>query len=591
MNRSRRVLSFSQAPRFTDSPLQLFVIIALTVLTVLALHAFRTYDDNRLTSWDWVFRVISIRSIVLLLVPGGLAAAALARSQVPGRYPGFFLFALSFAAAALFWREPEVIVDASRYFTQAKHLELYGAGYFLREWGKGIEAWTDLPLMPFVFGSIFRYVGEARIYVQTATTLLFSFTVLLTYLTGKALWDEETGFFGGMFMLGIPYIFTQVPLMMIDTSAMFFLALAVFAFIIALERGGLRVPAAAAAICLAVFSKYSLLPMLSLLFVIAAVRLFQAYRNADAAAMKSCCLRAGATILASACAAGVAMFLKSDVLLSQVRLLLDFQKPGLGRWGESYISTFLFQVHPVITVLAAFSVYIAWKKKDPKYLATIWLMLLIVALRIKRSRYAIVAFPTFSLMAAYGLNALGDRGLKRCIVFSSVVCSLTVGVFAYLPFLQQTSAQNLQLAGGFINTLPARDVEVITLPRKGDDVNIAVSVPLLDIYAGKRICFDYGPAAPGSYAPPPEKIAVSPLRFTWEYKNPDYYTGGACRAFGPSGDRSAAAPGTVLAIIAGEAVDAFPEAVALKVKKYGKSKSFSISDDFFYHQTLVTVYY
>ncbi|MBF0560304.1 MAG: hypothetical protein HQL08_16160, partial [Nitrospirae bacterium] len=168
---------------------QFIVVFTLTILTVLVLYAFRAFDDNRLVSWDWVFSVMSIRRILLLLIPGSIAVLVFSKSQMPGDYPVPFLFALSFAAAALFWREPEMIVDASRYFTQAKHLELYGADFFLRQWGKTFEAWTDLPLMSFIYGLAFRYLGEARIYVQIINTLFFSFTVVLTYLTGKTLWD------------------------------------------------------------------------------------------------------------------------------------------------------------------------------------------------------------------------------------------------------------------------------------------------------------------------------------------------------------------------------------------------------------------
>ncbi|MGD0283372.1 MAG: hypothetical protein ABSB95_13535, partial [Dissulfurispiraceae bacterium] len=208
-----------------NKTIQFLVIMALTVLTVLVLYAFRTFDDNRLVSWEWVFGAVKITRVLALLIPACIAAFMFSRSSAPGRYPAPFLFILSFAAASLLWREPEMIVDASRYFTQAKYLELYGTGYFLREWGKTIEVWTDMPLMSFIYGLVFRYMGEARIYIQLVTTLLFSFTVVLTYLIGKTLWDRETGFFGGMFMLGIPYIFTQVPLMMADTSAMFFFTL------------------------------------------------------------------------------------------------------------------------------------------------------------------------------------------------------------------------------------------------------------------------------------------------------------------------------------------------------------------------------
>jgi len=554
--------------------IQFVVIIALTVLTVLLLYTFRTFDDDRFVRWEWVFRAVKITRVLAFLIPGAIVAFILSRSSVPERYPVPFLFILSFGVASMLWSEPEMIVDASRYFTQAKNLELYGTGYFLREWGKAIEIWTDLPLMPFIYGIVFRFLGEARIYVQLVTTLLFSSTVVLTYLTGKTLWDRETGFRGGMFLLGIPYLFTQVPLMLVDTSTMFFFMLAVFMFIKGLQRGGLWVPAASAALFLVIFSKYSAWLMLSLLVIITAVSLFQIYRSPEGTSVTRCCFRATVIVVVAALAGGALMLFKYNVLSSQIGLLLAFQKPGLGRWSESFVSTFLFQVHPVLTVSAFFSMYVAWKKKDPKYMIICWLMALIVALRIERIRYTIIAFPMFSLMAAYGLNALNENALKRCIVFSVAAWSITLAVFAYLPFLQKTSARNLQSAGAFINTLPGKDIEVITLPGKDEEVNMAVAVPVLDLFTDKEICYAY--RMDGS--PPPEEIAVSSLRFTWSYKNPEYYEG-------------VAAPGTPIAIIRGDRLGKLPEAVAKKLITFGKSKSFSVTDHIWRHQTFVTVYY
>ncbi len=554
---------------------QLIIIIALTVLAVSVLYVFRSLDDNRLTSWESVFGAVSVIRILVLLVPACILAFVLSQTALPERCPAIFLFALSFFAAALLWREPEMNVDASRYFMQAKHLELYGTGWFFREWGNAIAAWTDLPLMPFIYGLVFKYTGEARTHIQVVTTLLFSFTVVLTYLTGKTLWDRETGFYGGMFLLSIPFIFTQVPLMLVDTSTMFFFTLAVYAYIKALEHGGIWIPAASAALFLAFFSKYSAWLMFSLLAIIAAVRLFETYRSPGGPPLKICCFRIIAPVLTGTLVAGAVMLLKYDVFFSQMGLLVSFQEPGLRRWGESFISTFLFQTHPFVTAAAVLSVYIAWKKRDPKYLITSWLMMLLVALQIKRIRYTIIAFPMFSLMAAYGLNAVRERGLQRYIAFSAACCSIIIAVFAYLPFLQQTSARNLQNAGAFLNTLAGKNIEVVTLPHKDDEVNIAVYVPLLDIFTHKTIHYDYHLDC----APPPEEIAISPFRFSWIYKNPEYYAGNL-----PPSE-------SAVAIIAGGPISALPEEVARKVNKFGNSKSFAITDNVFDRQTLVTVYY
>src|SRR5208282_5470754 len=129
------------------------------------------------------------------------------------------------------------------------------------------------------------------------------------YLTGKALWDRETGFFGGMFLLGIPYIFTQAPLMLVDIPTMFFFTFAVFAFITALDRGGIWVPIAAAALFLVIFSKYSAWLMLSLLIIIVAVRLFQDRRSSGEVTVRRYGLRIIIPILSAALAAGVVMLL------------------------------------------------------------------------------------------------------------------------------------------------------------------------------------------------------------------------------------------------------------------------------------------
>jgi hypothetical protein len=591
VNRRNRLFTDSPIHRFTDSTLQFGVIIALTLLTVLVLYTFRTLDDNRLTSWEWVFGTVKITLILALLVPGGIVAFVLSKTPVPERCPALFLFVLSFCCASLLWSEPEMNVDASRYFTQAKHLELYGTGYFLREWGKTIAAWTDLPLMPLIYGLTFKYIGESRMHVQVITTLLFSFTVVLTYMTGKTLWDKETGFFGGMFMLGIPYLFTQVPLMLVDTSTMFFFTLAVFAFIRALEAGGLWVPAASAALFLVIISKYSAWLMLSLFVVIIAVRLFKAYRSPGEISFRRYCVRISIIVLTAAFAAGAVMLVKYNVASSQIGLLLAFQKPGLRRWSESFISTFLFQVHPFITAAAVLSICVAWKKKDLEYLIISWLMLLIVALQIKRIRYTIIAFPMFSLMAAYGLNSIKDQGLKKCIVFSVAACSLILAVFAYLPFLQQTSSQNLQRAAAFINILPGKNIEVVTLPRKGDDVNIAVSVPLLDLFTDKKIHYGYHLDDQLKYAPSAAEIEVSPLRFTWTYKNPEYYEGASAPDSPVPPPKIYDFSGTPVAVISGEPTGVLPQSVADKVMRLCKSKSFIVADDIFTHQTFVTVYY
>lgn len=253
----------------------------LTLLTYSILFVFRSLDDNTLTSWDWVFNNVDAVKIYVILILGIIIAYVFSKvsfengqlkSPLPRvgealasqflsfieRNPAMALFLFSFLIVVPFWKEPEVIVDASRYFTQAKHLKVYGIGYFLKEWGTSLPAWTDLPLIPFLYGLIFKFLGESRIYIQIFTTFLFSMTIVLTFLIGKTLWDEDVGFLGGILLLGIPYLFVQVPLMLVDIPTMFFLTLSIFTTIKALNEGSIKsIVLSSFSISLTFFSKYS----------------------------------------------------------------------------------------------------------------------------------------------------------------------------------------------------------------------------------------------------------------------------------------------------------------------------------------------
>jgi len=55
---------------------------------------------------------------------------------------------------------------------------------------ESIFAWTDLPLVPFLYGLVFKFFGEHRVLVQILNTIFYSLTVVLTYQLGETLWDE-----------------------------------------------------------------------------------------------------------------------------------------------------------------------------------------------------------------------------------------------------------------------------------------------------------------------------------------------------------------------------------------------------------------
>ena len=542
-------------------------VALLSLAAFLTLFLFRAQDDNRLTSWRWVFADADVFWITPVLAAGLFLAAVLARLPFPGRRSAGLLFLFSFAVAAVSWGEPEVIVDASRYFTQAKHLELYGLEHFFHEWGGQIAAWTDLPLIPLLYGLIFSLAGENRIYIQGFTTLLFSTSVVLTYLIGGTLWDEATGFYAGALLLGMPYLLTQVPLMLVDVPTMFFLLLAVFTTLKALERGGGgRLALASVAVALAFWTKYSAWLFLSVLLVVLLVRLKQGPRPVVR--------RALLLIVLSMVLIGATLPPMLEVVGAQLRLLHSYQLPGLARWEESPVSTFLFQMHPFIAVFALVSVYAAFKNKDARCAIVLWLPALVLVLGINRIRYILPVFPMLVLMAAYGLRQIRCAEIRKYIVLCIVASSVALSVLGFRPFLQQTSAVNLKQAGEYLDFLDASEVEVIALQQRYAAVNPAVAVPLLDLYTSKRLIF-----RSNGLAPTGRGVDESSLRFTWEYRNPKYYDAGAG---GPKAE--------AVVVIADDEAQPLPDRIAQRLGAYRLSRQFIASENVFGYRTIVKVY-
>lgn len=547
---------------------QILLISFCTLIVIPLLYIGRIADDNALTSWKWVFPATGIVQVFAGLILALPCAYWLSGLRLCGPRACALLPGASLLAILPLWQEPEAIIDASRYFVQAKSLSAYGVDHFLNEWGRSIPAWTDMPLVPLLYGLIFKWVGEARIFVQAFNTLLFALTCHLTLLIGKKLWDEETGLNAGLLLSGVPYLLTQVPLMLVDVPAMFFLSLAIYAFLSAVEKGGLAwTGVAAVSLFLALFSKYSVWLMLGIVPVISLVVM--------AGDAKATFRRSGAVLLAAGVLAGAVIFLRFDLFREQMMILWTYQWSGLGRWQEGYISTFLFQSHPFLALLALLGIYRALRRKDRRFLVAGWFAVFVFVLQVKRMRYILPLFPLFALMAAYGLNAFGDRSVRLFICLCIVASSVAIAYFAYVPFLNSISMVNLRNAGRYLDTLECNSVEVYALPQKDSSGSTFASVPLLDYHTGKNIfSAQEWPAHPEN-----GDTRQSSLRFTWETRKPELYA-----TTDPAG-------GCALAVISSEAIENAPAALTgAGLGPLEELKRFELASGIFKYQTFVTVF-
>jgi hypothetical protein len=551
-----------------EDPLWVVLISISTLATFLGLYNLRTLDDNRLTSWWWVLDGVTPSGFFLLLVSGVALGYVISRVSWHGRWSVPLLFTAAFLVTAGLWQGPEVIVDAARHFMQAKYLEFHGIGYFLAAWGNDIPAWTDMPLPPLMYGLIFQVFGESRVGVQIFTSLLFSGTVVLTYLIGKALWSRELGLFAAILLLGMPYLLAQVPLMMVDVAAMFFLTLAVLATVAAVSRGGpLLCTMAAVAITLAMLAKYSNWLMLS---VVPVIVLTHARLGWKVVSLRALAVAAGVLVFM-----GIYLYAKFDVVAGQISLLHSFQMPALGRWGESLLSTFFFQIHPFITIAAVLSVYLAIRKKDVKYAIIGWMLLVVMVLELRRIRYMLVLLPMLALMAAYGLEAIRRVEYRKFIAASAAVTAVLIVAIGYLPFFQGTSANNIKQAGEYLDSINSGTAEVHVLPQTRSSVNPEVALPILDLFTGQPLVYH----ADAGTAHAAQTIAGLPWRWTWEVPSTGYLP--------PAG---AAGEAPTVVVIQSEADQPVPDYLAERIDGYHLQKEFAGTSRVFRFRTFVRIY-
>ncbi len=550
--------------------LMLPVLIALlNIAAMLTLFIFRSYDDNRLASWAWVFADFSPFKLFAILAGGMLIAYTISRIALPERASICLVAVSSFLIGALFWRQPEVIPDAARYFMQAKYIEIHGPEFFLKEWGHAVPAWTDMPLVPFIYGVVFRVFGETRLGIQIFTSLLFSGTVVLTYLIGKTLWNEKIGLSAGALLLGIPYLFTQLPLFMVDIATMFFLTLAIFAIIKAVDTGYLtHCIFASVAITLALLTKYSNWLVFG---VIPFIFLGYFRQGWKALAREGAIVAVGVFILM-----GIFLLTYFDVISEQLRLLRTYQIPALSGWGESNISTFFFQVHPIISIAAVLGGCRALARRDTKFLIVCSLVLIVLLLDVKRIRYLMVIFPMLTLMSAYGLEYLKNTKTKRFVVSCTATTAILIATFAYLPFLEGTSAVNIKQAGEFLDSIAVDNVGVYVQSQPESSINPAVAVPILDLYTKRKLSYQEA-GAPRIVVGDIDRL---PLRWTWELSSPQYF-----KSEPGTGDKQGA-----IVVIQGAGDQPLPEHITDKLVHYHLRKEFNVSDRVFRFQTIVRIF-
>lgn len=482
----------------------------IAVASVPLLYLFRHVDNNTLASWQWILNRENIGSIFFFLLPAVPVSLFLSQKDFYTRNAPFWLFILSFVSSGSLWGEPELILDSSRYFLQAKHVSEYGAIYFLRQWGVGIEAWTDMPLIPFVYGILFKVFGESRIIIQLFNSITFSITSILTFSIAQLYMDKVSAFCAGAFLAAMPYLLTQVPLLLVDIHTQFFLCLALYTFLKALRKGGvMHGVIAAVIITLALFTKYSTWSMLLLLPLMAAV--------SNQIELKRRFARVTLIFILTLILSGLFLIPKFQVVMGQITILREYQRPALKVWQEGVLSTLLFQIQPFISVFAAFGLVKAVRQRNMQLVVLGIFTLLFISL-VQRIRYIIPLLPFLAILAANGLRVLRFEETRKFVCLTSFCFTLIFLHRAYLPFFHHTGMENIKDAGAYIDSLDVEMVRVCTLPQPKSSTPTFVTIPQLDLFTQKSKIIPVN--WPSSVKSPQ---GYQPLLFAWKMHKPLFY--------------------------------------------------------------------
>ncbi len=495
--------------RLYDLIFSVLVVFAIYLLEIL----FRGLDNNTLVRWAWLFdKKLSLMYFLLTFL--SLLLAYIASTFI--RFGIKTLLVLSLIILAPSFYLPEVIIDSSRYFIQAKYLSTHGVQYFLKNWGTEIPAWTDTPLIPFIYGLLFRFFGEHRFVVMSFNSLLLIFSLGITYKTGKLLFNEKAGTYSAALLCSIPYLFLLTPQLLVDTNTMFFFILSIYLLISSICKGGtFRSILAGLGIALALLSKYSVWAISFIYPLILVVFYLKRKKDFKFSAFYSLAL--GFSIIV------ILVLLKRDLFLDQLFLLLGFQRKGLQTWSEGYISIFFYHMYPLIIVFCILGLTVALKDKDIFILIPLCFFVFIFIFSAKRMRYLIPFFPLIALLAGYGLSSIYNEQKQRYLAMAAIFWSFIVLSFLYQPFLNKTSMKNLLFAARQLQKLPSSEVNVTALAQSGSLANTSVATTILDYYLDKKLIF-IGAWQKTKKESLPE---YHPLRFTWEISLPSYYKGRA----------------------------------------------------------------
>jgi len=442
-----------------------FIYILIPILITLSyimLYQFRLDDNTDLFGWYWISRYYERALDPLRLVIGFFASATIAFAvssiQIRFRNSHYLLviFGLSLFIIIPFWMVPEINPDMTRFFTQAKYLETHGVTAFIIDWGKDPRILYSQPSPSFIYGILFKFFGENRNVIQAFNTLLFGFGTIATFLLGKRLWNEHVGLYGSLFLMSLPHLIVQVPLMLVDSFSMCTLTIAMLGFLLAIKEFRVHWILMFLIFSIITLSSKLTIPVIFAFAIIAAGLLYASRKKEYIHVI---------LLFGLIAAVLIPIFLfKYELLLIQLNRVINFS-PLMGTTWPSpvYPISMFYQLTLPIVIMFLLSPLLALKRRDKRFIILLaWIIPIILISGGTRLRFLIPIYPAIALAAGYTIYELiRDIRLRRYLVGCIMLSSLTIG-FSYIPFMQSYADRNLMDAAAYVEEKGFEEIGIVT---------------------------------------------------------------------------------------------------------------------------------
>jgi len=470
-------LNFHNISKLLKEELIYIFIPILIALFYYIIYRFRMDDFTILFSWRWVHQYFDFWKIATGFFASIIIAYVVSSIQISLKKIQYLLviFGLSLFIIIPFWIVPEINPDTSRFFTQAKYLEMHGVVAFISNWGGDLFVHYDQPSPSLIYGLLFKFFGENRSVIQAFNTLLFGLGIVATFLIGKKLWNEHVGLYGSLFLMSFPHLIVQVPLMLVDSFSMCTLAIAVLGFLLAIKEFRIH--------WIIVFLTFSIVTITSKLtipiifvFVILAAGLLYSSRKSEYRNVILLLVFLSAILI-------LIVSLEYDVLLSQLNRVsrLSPLEGATWRYAVSPISMF-HQLSPAVVVLFLISPLFALKLCDKRFVILLaWIIPIIIVVGSSRLRYLIPIYPAIALAAGYTIYELiKNTRLRQHVVACIMLFSVIIG-FSYIPFMQSYDSKNLMDAATYAENQGFQEIAIVTYFPNRQGLSHSL-IPIFDYY-------------------------------------------------------------------------------------------------------------